>query len=179
MTDKFTHFPNLPCLPDDVIQEALTIEYTILEHPHIIRSTAHKFKETEFFRKFSLAFDDCNASYMKFFPNSFYDWHIDRGRKCGINWVIKTNPRSSAFFRSHYNSGVLYHNRVAQKAPVLYWKLEEVDYTLYKPTLMNTDFEHCVVNNYPEERIILTLNSKDGTYSDIKEWLQNLKIDQY
>lgn len=179
MSDKFKHFPNLPELPEYIVQDALTSEYVINDYPNVIRAKAHKFESTDFFKQLISAVGSCNAHYLKFFPNSLYDWHVDRKRQCGINWVIKTNPKASTFFRSPFDHDFLYHNRVAKNERVLFWNLEEVDYTLLKPTLMNTSVDHCVVNNYPEERIILTINCKEGSYQDVNTYLQSLTIESY
>jgi hypothetical protein len=179
MSEKFFHISNVPILPDYIVREALESKYEINDYPNIIRAKAYQFEATDFFKNFSLAFGACNAHYLKFFPNSLYDWHIDRKRMCGINWVIKTNPKASTFFREPYDHDFLYHNRVAKNERILFWNLEEVDYTLLKPTLMNTAVDHCVVNNYPEERIILTVNCKEGAYNDVKAYLQSLTIDSY
>jgi hypothetical protein len=179
MSNKFTHLPNLPELPEYLIQDALTSEYTVNDYPNVIRAKAYKFEATDFFKKFLLAVGSCNAHYLKNFPNSLYDWHIDRKRQCGINWVIKTNPKASTFFRTHYDHEFLYANRVAKNERILFWDIQEVDYTPLKPTLMNTTMEHCVVNNYPEDRIILTVNCKDSAYHDVKAYLESLNIDSY
>jgi hypothetical protein len=108
------------------------------------------------------------AEYYLTHKNSYYDWHIDKNRSVGINWLIKTNPKASTYYRD----------------PILpdskFYNLTEVDYKLHNPTLFNTEFEHCVINNYPEERIILSLSIfNDAKFDDVVDFLSQLEIDSY
>ena len=92
---------------------------------------------------------------------------MDKGRRCAINWVIKTNPKALTLFRDNAEWQAIH-------------KIEEVDYIMYKPTLINTMHRHCVINCYPEERIILSVSVNERySFDEVKEFLQSLDIKEY
>jgi hypothetical protein len=59
---------------------------------------------------------------------------------------------------------------------VVLYNVEEVVYNLYKPTLIDTTHEHCVINNSDESRIILSLTIWDTTYDEALFFLKNLNV---
>ena len=173
MDEKFFSFANLPALTSDVIQDALTAEYEISEMPSLLRAEANLFKQTDFYKKFDQHFGKCGAYYLKNYPMMLYDWHIDRNRTCAVNWVIKSGPRSATFHRDTYQNDLLTKNRLEKNLKILFWDLTEIEYRQYYPTLIRTDIEHCIVNNDPEDRIILSLSTLNGGYEEVKDFLLN------
>jgi len=173
MDEKFFSFTNIPALTSDVIQEAFTTEYFLFKDPHVLRAKADTFKKTNFYKKFSEHFGESHVGYLKNFPMMLYDWHIDIRRSCAINWVIKSGPRAATFHRDMYNNDCLTKDRLEKDIKPLFWNLTEVEYKQYFPTLVRTSIEHCVVNNDPEERIVLSLTPKNGSYEEIKDFLLN------
>jgi hypothetical protein len=175
MPENFFNFTNIPTLCSTVIKEALTAEYKIIEYPNVIRAEAPVFKQTDFFKKFVQTFGKSNACYLKNYPMMLYDWHTDGKRINAINWLIKAGPKAATFHRDSYEHELLNKNRIDNNLNILFWKLIEVKYTQYQPTLIRTDVHHCVVNYDNEERIILSLSTVDQySYNDIKDYLLSL-----
>ena len=103
-------------------------------------------------------FGKCGGVFIKNEPWSYYDWHTDIGRQCSINWVMKTNSKAITLFRDY----------IPHKS--LDYKITEVNYTIGKPTILDTTKEHCVINPSDEERIIFSL-SLDAPFNEVKEFL--------
>lgn len=60
------------------------------------------------------------------------------------------------------------------------YHLKVCDYTLHKPTLINTQIEHTVINYSPCTRYLLSVDiRKPAKYEDVKEYLINYKTDSY
>lgn len=60
------------------------------------------------------------------------------------------------------------------------WRLTELKYNSNKPTILNVTHPHCVYNNWPEERIILSLSLLEPTtYEEVVEFLKDQKINEY
>ena len=162
-----TQLYNLPALPAYVIQEALESTFIPKQQPYNYSAVATAMMDTVFYKDLVNVFGKVDCDYLQNKPNSLYDWHTDLNRTCAINWVIKTNPGALTLIRYEYSKP-------------FFWNLEQVQYELYKPTVLNTGKFHCVINNYNDDRIILSMSiySKNG-YTDVVEYLQNLKIDNY
>ena len=187
---EFYHkLSHLPCLPQYVIDEALNAHYKANHSPNIIRSPAIAFNNTEFMANLRKTFPSLTILPGKFklpciyalFPaNSVYDWHVDSGRYCGINWIIKTNPRALTLFRTRFDHPTDASKKIKEyDGQLSYWKINELTYDLYQPTIIRTDVEHCVVNSYPEDRIVLTLSVFGVSYEEVKDYLCNLNISEY
>lgn len=173
--EYFYHFKNLPALSDDIINEALNSEYFWSLKPNTFKCDAKLFKSSRFFKLLEEKFGWCNASYIKNFPFMLYDWHIDQSRSSSLNWVIKTNPKASTFYRDFYENDPFSKKISESGNRPLFWKLQEVDYTLYKPTILNTSMPHCVINNSSEERIILSVSVHTPPYNILKDFLCKLE----
>lgn len=167
MSDKFYQLINLPPLPKEIIADGLSdgFEYTV--SPYAYAKRAALFHETEFCKLLKHRFGTIGAKYLKNAPNSFYDWHTDKIRNCSLNWIIKASSGAKTFYRDKN------HNK-------FFWNLEEVIYNVSCPTLLDTTQEHCVFNNSPDERTILSVSILDGqSYQDVLEFLQTLNISNY
>lgn len=170
--DYYRHL-DLPPLPDRYIQEGLNANYKVIEKPRLIwaRST---FDETDFFKEINEHFGRCYVKYYFNPPDSLYDWHVDSNRHCAINWVVKTNPEARAIFRepsTDLNQGL--------KKPIFY-DIHELKYQGSSPTILNATYEHCIANNYPDTRIILTMSVfKPATYHEVLDFILNMKCKDY
>lgn len=167
MQTKFFQIKNLPPLPELYVKEGLDNGFEFSASPYILAKPATLFNSTNFRKILDNRFGEVVCRYLKNPPNSLYDWHIDKVRRCSLNWIIKTNPGAKTFYRSQ-----LRHR--------LFWDIEEVKYDIECPTLLDTKQEHCVFNNWPEDRIILSISIlNDHSYEETLEFLTSLNIDQY
>lgn len=169
MSTKFCQLTNLPPLPETCIAEALADGFEFTASPFTCAKTATMFQDTAFYKLLSDTFnaEHISAKYLKNPPNSFYEWHIDKVRNCSLNWIIKSNSGAKTFYRSNN------HNR-------FFWDIEEIKYNADCPTLLDTTHEHCIFNNYPEERIILSVSIRNNhSYADILTFLKALTISKY
>jgi len=176
MSEKyFYHLNNLPELPQHFVEQALVEEnYQITLTPNLYESKIFGWYQTDFLKSLVSHFNTkCTAAFILNPPNSYYKWHTDWGRHCALNWLIKTNPKAGAFYKEPIPEAM-----PTDRDPH-YYNLIEVDYTLYKPTLLNTDLSHCVMNNYNDSRIIFTTNIFDVSYADVLDFLKNLNISSY
>lgn len=167
MSDKFYQLTNFPLLPPEIITEGLTDPYEFTVSPYTLSKRAELFYTTDFYKILTDRFGRVECRYFKNPANSYYDWHVDKNRQSGLNWIIKTNPGAGTFFRSSNQSK-------------FFWDLEEVMYSMEYPTLINTKQEHCIFNNYSEERTILSVSIfNDHSYETVLEFLKTININQY
>ena len=166
-SDRFHKLNNLPKLPEKYFKEAFESEYTHIEDPVSYSAECAQFKNTKFYQMLRSRFGWVDAAFLKNEPMTFYNWHIDKGRKCAINWPIQSSDSAFTFYRDSLERRPLHI-------------MERVDYELYTPTLIDTTFRHCVLNNSMEERIILSIAISDKFYyKDVKQFLQQLTITEY
>lgn len=167
MSTKFYQLTNLPPLPQEIVADGLAdgFEYTV--SPFAYAKRAALFHDTNFCKMLKDQFGTIGAKYLKNFPNSFYDWHTDKIRNCSLNFIIRSNPGAKTFYRNNQ------HDK-------FFWELEEVQYSSNCPTLLDTTHEHCIFNNYPEERTILSVSFLDhDSYADVLALLKSLTISKY
>lgn len=166
-TDRFCKLSNLPKLSEKHFKEAFEAQYVHVEQPVSYSAPCEEFSKTKFFNTLCNRFGWVQAAFLKNEPMSFYNWHIDRGRNCAINWPIQSTDSAFTFYRDSY-----------ERRPIHF--IERVDYELLTPTLIDTTFRHCVLNNSTQERIILTIALSDKfSYKEVKEFLQHLTITEY
>ena len=174
MQPYFKHLTNLPVLPDKYILEGLYSKFELIKRPNLLRGVS-SFEETSFFKLLKDRYEICYVSYCQSPANSCYNWHIDLNRNVGINWVIKTNTKAGTYYKEpieEFNPG--------EGVNPLFHKLIEVDYKLYNPMLLNTGLEHCVINNYSETRIIMTLSIlNNAKFAEVSDFLSKLNIESY
>ena len=163
----FHHLSNLPKLPDFYTEDALSVEYEHIEYPLSYSANSEPFRKTKFYDVLFNKFGYADARYLKVPGKTVYSWHIDKGRKCAINWPIVNNTKAITIFRQIPTQDHIFG-------------CEEVDYTNFRPTLLNTTYSHCVINPWPTERIILTVSvNKESSYEEVKSFLETLTIDEY
>lgn len=171
----FCHFPNLPELSKDFITRAMSLEYPLLQH-HTSRLYANfndQFWETNFFKTLTKDLGRCGTGLFYYPEFSTYDWHTDKRRRCSLNWVIKTNPKAATFYKEPIPE------TIRADGTTIFNKLIEIDYTIYRPTLLNIDIPHCAMNNYNDSRIILSMSMFESEYEDVKNYLKNMKCENY
>jgi hypothetical protein len=182
MSELHSRITNLPTLDDKYVQAALTAEYYIAESPHGYKSRAVLFEQSDFFKQLKQKFGErVRAFYIKSFPMSVYDWHVDVGRSCGVLWPIQTSAGASTYFKKPYDDPRLYQDRIDKNRIVIFWALDEVVYEAHQPTLIDTTSPHCVINNSPDERIMLNVSVGDETvkYQELKDFLESFAITSY
>ena len=104
-----------------------------------------------------------DARFLKINPNTIYNWHIDKGRKCAINFPVVNNKKAITLFKQYEKREHIF-------------SCYEVDYTDFRPTILDTTYPHCIINSWPEERIMLTVSThKDCSYEEVKSFLETLK----
>ena len=164
----FAQLSNLPQFPEECIREALTANYTQTFDPDQLRAFS-SFNNTNFVKEMESRFGKCGGLYMKNLPMSYYDWHIDMRRQCSINWLIR-NQNGKAFYRKNVN--------VDRGSKSITYRLTRVEYTLYKPTILDVTKEHCVINDNDQERIIFSM-SVDAPFQEVYTYLSSLDIEKY
>lgn len=169
MTDQyFKNFNNLPPLPQHVIDEGLNAEYEFVFGPPMnVRFRGETMRETKFFKLLEKEFTDVKTSFLKNPPMSYYGWHQDFARYSALNWELKTNPKSGAYYRLL---------DPPEQHKELFYKLYPVDYTPNHLTLLNVKEDHCIINDSTEDRIVLTVGMYNprATYQTVKEFLESL-----
>lgn len=168
MKDKFFHhLTNLPKLPDFYAEEALSVEYQHLKYPRSYSAKSELFLKTKFCKVLFKSFGCVDARYLKVPGKTVYDWHIDNGRNCAINFPIINNSKAMTIYKEFDKK----QN---------FFSCEEVDYTNFRPTILNTTYPHCVINTCSSERVILTVSvDKDALYEEVKLFLETLQINEY
>jgi hypothetical protein len=165
--NKFSYLlDNLPELTPEMLNEALTNEYWNTERPFMCISGAYTMRRTKFVEHLENTFGKVTVCFLKTSPYQLYDWHTDPTRSCAINWLVKSNPGAITLHR--WNNTGRY-----------YWDIEEVKYQLLKPTLFNVKQDHCVINNFGDERIILSISVMEYPYDEVLTYLKNLDIEKY
>lgn len=106
---------------------------------------------------------------MKNLPMSYYDWHIDLRRQCSLNWLLQ-NTKGKAYYRKNANE--------AKGSKSITYQLIQVEYSLYKPTLLDVTKEHCVINDNDQDRIIFSM-SIDAPFNEVYSYLSSLNIEKY
>lgn len=89
--------------------------------------------------------------------HTFYGWHIDRLRKCAINFELNETISSTYFGKQ--NEREIYDNLVKLNYDGRY-------------VLLNTTEHHCVAN-LGKERILFSLGFNNTSYEEVKEYLED------
>jgi hypothetical protein len=165
MSDRFCQLPNLPVLPQNILDDGLADGFEYIEGPYTLAKQAPSFHETAFYKLLETRFgeENCNCKYLKNPPNSYFDWHIDKFRKCALNYIVNTNSNAKTYFRTYLQNK-------------FFFQLEEVIYSDQFPTLIDTKQEHCIFNDHPEERVIFTISILNHSYQEVLTFLQSVEI---
>jgi hypothetical protein len=155
----FSHLHNITECPS--LEEALRSKYIVGYKPNQLKAPS-SFNNSRIVATLQAKFGKCGGVFIKNDPWSLYDWHTDIGRQCSLNWVLKANSRAVTLYRTLIEAPEGHRS--------ITYNITEVDYTIGKPTLMDTTKEHCVINATDEERIIFSL-SLDAPFNEVKEFL--------
>ena len=123
------------------------------------------FKETKFGKDMQAALGKINSRYLYTAPWSLYDWHQDLGEHtCAVNFLLTDVPGSKTLHRFPTDCKLNY-------------KVVPMEYKLYRPVLMKSKIDHCIINLTDKHRYVLTVVLLETTYMVSKDWLINYKID--
>jgi hypothetical protein len=148
-------------IPFHVVEEAKRATYEMGRYPNVLKAGS-SFNHSSIMKSLRKQFgDNVGGIYIKNNPWSFYDWHIDMNRQCSINWLLKTNSNALTLHREKTEP---------ERLNSIIYNIFPVEYVLYKPTIMDTTVEHCVINSSDEERIIFSV-SLDVPFNDVKGFL--------
>jgi len=176
LDDCFFHLSNFPDLDQKYINEGLNAVYPDLSKfatypkdalvPRII-STPSSFQKTDFFKILEKQFGDISCVYIRNFPLSNYDWHCDLLTNVNINFILHENKSSFVLFREQIH-----------KFSHVQHTINQAIYNPLKPTIIDTQVQHCVINLDNEYRYILNLGflNKEIKYQDVKDFLVNFPI---
>lgn len=157
----FKEFQNIPM---GVVDEAKRANYELGHLPNQLKAPS-SFNNSKIMSLLKTEFGQIGGMYIKNHAWSYYDWHIDMGRKCSLNWLLKTNTDAVTLYRERLEPD--------RKTSIIY-NITPVEYCLYKPTLMEVTHEHCVINPSSEDRIIFSV-SLNVEYDAVKEFLCSIK----
>jgi hypothetical protein len=147
-----------------IVNEAMRANYELGHLPNQLKAPS-SFNNSQMMKQLRNEFGQVGGMYLKNHPWSYYDWHIDMGRKCSLNWLIKTTDTAQTLYRERLEPD--------RKTSIIY-NIYPVEYCLYKPTLMDVTSEHCVINPSPDERIIFSL-SLNVEFDVVKDFLCSIK----
>lgn len=131
------------------------------------RTISHpsSFIETNFAQDLIKNLGTIKTRYLYNPPWSLYDWHQDlAGHQSCINFLLTDTPGA----------------RTIHKFPTdcnLNYKVTVVEYDLYRPVLLNTRIDHCVINMTNQDRYVLSVLLLDTTYNIAKEYLNHYNLD--
>lgn len=166
------HLTHLPPVDQKTIAAGINALYPDAESTEgpagmvkALRVEAVDFKKTKFCQDLVKQFGPIVSFYLKNNPKTIFDWHKDRTRNCGINFVL-TDVNGLTLFKTR-SQGIISD-------------LDVCDYILYKPTIINTTMEHCAINYSNQDRIVLSVGlGLDVFYDDVKSFLLNYHCDNY
>lgn len=171
MDNLFTQFSHLPKLDKLYAYEAVKGDYstpnqTLTNAGRVFRSPS-TFINTQFYQDLTARFGGpVRANYYKNKPNTVYDWHTDRDRKCSINFLLSPNSDYLTLGRTPGDTAITYN-------------IKRCEYSPFYPALLNTTIEHCVVNYGNSDRYILAVCPGSGTYEEVLEYLLNYQCNSY
>ena len=167
----FYHADHLPPLPMEYVTPVFDIDWIYPEPETPGQKTIRivhapsKFQQTRFCYDLYKAFGALKSEYFKNEPMSYYDWHCDIKRNCGINFLL--NDVKDALTLYMIEGDVRLNGTIINVIP-----------KLYRPVLLDTTVRHCVLNWSNETRYILSvgLHDPDVGFADVKEFLEKYPI---
>jgi hypothetical protein len=158
---------NFPELPKSYLEEALNSKYVYKEYPISYSASCEIFKESKLYNILLKQFDYVDANFLKVPSKTIYNWHMDKGRKCAINWPIVNDSKCLTLVKESTERQHIF-------------QFEEVEYVNLKPTILNTTYPHSVINSTQTDRLILTVNVDEKcSYEELKLFLNTLDINEY
>ena len=178
--DPWCYIDNLPYLPQHYIDDAIKVshsDYGYLPADRENRTPVYdqqcKFHFSKFISDATQHFGWVAATILKFDPNTVLDWHRDTPRQCALNYLIQEVDDMS-------------HTFIREKIDGWNYNMREVKYTLGRPVLLNTSYEHTTYNFNPTKtRLVLSVTFMSFKYRvpvmypEVRDWLLNYKTIDY
>ena len=167
----FYHVDHFPPLPMEFVTPVFTADwiYPGEEVPgektiRIVHAPS-KLKQTRLCYDLYRAFGEVAAEYFKNEPMSYYDWHADIKRNCGINFLL--NDVGNALTLYMTEGDVRLNGTIVNVVP-----------KLYRPVLLDTTVRHCVLNYSNETRYLVSIGLHDPAvkFADVKEFLDKYPV---
>ena len=174
LTNLWYHLSHLPTLDQKYINEAHSSDYTYKSNLVAAHSRKYyavqaesQFANTKFCNDLSKEFGELGpVKYSRNDPYTLYEWHVDSGRSCSINFALSELPNAFTLFRAPINNAI--------------FSIDECKYPIYRPVLFNSTVPHCVINNSNQPRYILSVTfPKLVTFDDARQFLVNYHTDKY
>jgi len=167
----FCQFTHLPRLDDFYRTEALSGQYfTPPETPEArgrVFRCPSSFINSKFYQDLNKRFGGVQrANYYQNRPNTTYDWHRDTDRQCSINFMLSDDNDYLTLAREPTENRLTYN-------------ISRCIYKPMYPALLNTTFEHSVINYSNNPRFILALRPGDASFNEVKEFLLNYHCENY
>lgn len=122
------------------------------------------FFETKFCQDLQKNLGKIGTRYLYNPPWSLYDWHQDLGgHECAINFLLADTPGAITLHRFPTDC-------------LLNYKVSEMKYKLYRPVLMKSKVDHCIVNLTDRHRYVLTVVLLETKYDVAKKYLMNYNL---
>jgi hypothetical protein len=173
--DYFYCLENFPDMEQEFVNQGLTTEYQLEKiRPRAILYRSifpPRIENSHIYRYISERFDIQKAAWLMFPPKTNYNWHVDshgyktlsdssgdvskKGRNCAINIPIQVPDEAATYVGEPF-----FHPQGSTLPPVWYG-IERVKYVIYKPTILNIQKEHCVINPTDSSRIVLSISLKE------------------
>lgn len=168
MEDFFYTCNHFPYLDEKYIDEALSLSYVERVAPALlVGGISTTFANTDFYKNLNKAVPCSSPIYLKWPANTCYNWHTDGfNRRASINIPLVSTFKCVTMFKTK-NEGSIFDD------------LFQVEYVMYKPTVLNTQQEHGVFNFSDQDRYVINIGFNTVTYKSVVEYLKNLKIDNY
>lgn len=168
MEDLFYTCDHFPEVDKKYVDEAASLQYIERHRPALyIGDIARTFQDTDFFKSIKKDLLCLSPTYLKWPANTCYNWHTDGlGRKASINIPLVSSNKCLTLFKTK-----------TKDSP--FENLFNVNYIMYKPTILNVKHEHCVLNYSDQDRYVINISLNHVTYHDAVEYLKNLKVSEY
>ena len=169
----FYHVDHFPPIPMEFVTPVFNVEWlypgaeTSAEKTIRIVHAPSDFKKTRLCYDLFKAFGELKTEYFKNEPMSYYDWHMDIKRNCGINFLLNDVGNALTLYM---HSGDIRLNGT----------IENVIPKLYRPVLLDTTVRHCVINYSNQTRYLLSigLHDPDVKFADVQEFLKRYPVSE-
>jgi hypothetical protein len=169
----FYHVDHFPPLPAKFIDPVFTTEWVYPEPEIPGEKTIRIVHSPSDFYKTKLCYDlfkefgTVKTEYFKNEPMSYYDWHQDIKRNCGINFLL--NDVVDALTLYMFKGTVRLNGTIENVRP-----------KLYRPVLLDTTIRHCVINYSNTTRYILSIGLHDEavTFADVQRFLEQYPVSE-
>jgi len=161
--DYFYCLRNFPDLENEYVNQGLSATFTLKQPAPVIFAAKANIENSYIYKILLSHTKIMEMNWLMFPAKSNYNWHTDRfGRNCAVNIPIRVPDDAKTFCREPMFHGA--------KEPFIWYNVEQVEYIINKPTILNVKREHCVINSSNQDRIILSI-SFDESYEIILDYM--------